>query len=181
MLSLTRARPRDLIKLFHGAARRAHGAHAEIISSRHLEQAFEPYSQERLQDIINEFRSELPEIEKFLLEMKPSKRQRRTAESYQFNSAELGAKLQNAMDHVNLRFTSGRPCTVKSLKQFLYKIDFVTARREQPDGTIDRKYFDESRFLANEITEFGYDWEIHPAYRWALQPQDISDVFESLD
>jgi hypothetical protein len=181
LLSLTRARPRDLVKLFHGAARRAHAGHSTIIQSQHLEQTFERYSQERLQDVVNEFRSEMPDIEKLLLEMKPSKRQRRTAESYQFTTVELSEKLENIMGHVNLRFTNGRECNAKSLKQFLYKIDFITARRDQPDGTIDRKYFDESRFLANEIIEFGYNWEIHPAYRWALQPQDISDVFESLD
>ena len=79
-----------------------------------------------------------------------------------------------------MRFTNGRPVNVKSLKQFLYKIDFITARRKLADGTIDRKYFDESRFLANEFAEFGYDWEIHPAYRWALQPQDVRDVLATL-
>lgn len=84
------------------------------------------------------------------------------------------------MSHTTLRFTNGRHVNVRSLIQFLYKIDFITARRDQADDYIDRKYFDESRFLANEIVEFGYDWEVHPAYRWALQPQDIQNVIESL-
>lgn len=181
LLSLTRARPRDLIKLFHGAARKANAGRATIISSQHLESSFVSYSQERLQDVINEFRSELPEIERLLLEMKPTKRERRTASSYRFETSALSVKLQQIMEHVNMRFTNGRAVNVKSLKQFLYKIDFVTARRELPGGTIDRKYFDESRFLASEFIEFGYDWEIHPAYRWALQPQDIADVFATLD
>src|SRR4051794_38940113 len=88
--------------------------------------------------------------------------------AYQFDSSALSEKLQRIMEHVPMRFTNGRSVNVKSLKQFLYKIDFITARRKLPDGTIDRKYFDESRFLANEFVEFGYDWEIHPAYRWAL-------------
>ena len=30
------------------------------------------------------------------------------------------------------------------------------------------------------FADFGFDWEIHPAYRWALQPQDIQDVIDSL-
>jgi len=68
----------------------------------------------------------------------------------------------------------------RALIQFLYKIDFITARKRLEDGTIDRKYFDRNRFLGNEFADFGYDWEIHPAYRWALQPQDINDVIASL-
>lgn len=179
LLSLTRARPRDLVKLLQGAAKTAHGRRHTVISSEDLENSFQSYSQDRLQDIINEFRSELPDIEKLLLHMRPTKKQRRTAESYQFATDQLSLKLQEILTHVNLRFTNGRYVTPRSLIQFLYKIDFITARRTGPAG-IDRKYFDESRFLANEIVEFGYDWEIHPAYRWALQPQDIQDVIDSL-
>ncbi|QLH70082.1 hypothetical protein LRC39_04720 [Rhodopseudomonas sp. P1] len=180
LTSLTRARPRDLVKLFQGAAKKAHAKNHQIISSEDLESSFQAYSQDRLQDVINEFRSELPEIEKLLLHMRPTKKQRRTAESYQFTTDQLSVKLQEIMGHVSLRFTNGRYVTPRSLIQFLYKIDFITARKEDLAGKIDRKYFDESRFLASEIVEFGYDWEIHPAYRWALQPQDIQDVIDSL-
>lgn len=179
LLSLTRSRPRDLVKLLQGAAKKAYTRGHEIISSEDLENSFQSYSQDRLQDIINEFRSELPDIEKLLLHMRPTKKQRRTAESYQFSTDQLSLKLQDILLHVPLRFTNGRYVTPRSLIQFLYKIDFITARRSGSNG-IDRKYFDESRFLANEIVEFGYDWEIHPAYRWALQPQDIQDVIDSL-
>jgi len=180
LLSLTRARPRDLVKLFHGAARRAQSRNHQIISSEDLDDSFQSYSQERLQDIINEFRTELPQIENLLLNMRPTKKQQRTAENYQFSTDRLSVKLQEIMQHVTLRFANGRYVTPRSLIQFLYKIDFITARRKTASG-IDRKYFDESRFLATEIVEFGYGWEIHPAYRWALQPQDIQDVINSLD
>lgn len=179
LLSLTRARPRDLVKLFHGAARIAFRDRNEIISSTNLEDSFETYSQERLQDIINEFRSELPDMRTLVMHMRPTRRERRTAESYLFSTDELSEKLQAIMHHATLRFTNGQRVTPRSLIQFLYKIDFVTARRDGSDG-IDRKYFDESRFLANEVVEFGYHWEIHPAYRWALQPQDVQDVIDSL-
>jgi hypothetical protein len=83
------------------------------------------------------------------------------------------------MGHVALRFTNGRGVSGRSIIQFLYKIDFITARRDTDQG-IERRYFDEGRFLANEVVEFGYKWEIHPAYRWALQPHDLKDVFASI-
>jgi hypothetical protein len=180
LLSLTRQRPRDLVKLMHGAARKAAAARNEIISSTNLERSFEEYSNERLQDIINEFRSELPGIERLLLEMKPSKKERTAAESYLFSNDKMSAKLREVMQHVNLAFTNGRPVTGKALTQFLYKIDFITARKNLPGGSIERRYFDRSRFLASEFADFGFDWEIHPAYRWALQPQDIQAVIQSL-
>jgi hypothetical protein len=122
----------------HGAAKLAAIKRNQIISSTNLEDSFEEYSNERLQDIINEFRSELPQIERLLLGMKPTKRQRTAAESYLFTNDALSKKLSDIMDHVTLRFTNGRPVSGRSLTQFLYKIDFITARKTMPDGTIER-------------------------------------------
>jgi hypothetical protein len=52
------------VKLTQGSAKKAATARNQIISSTNLERSFEEYSNERLQDIINEFRSELPDIER---------------------------------------------------------------------------------------------------------------------
>lgn len=181
LLSLTRQRPRDLVKLMQGAAKRAYTSTNTIISSRNLESSFESYSNERLQDIINEFKSELPAIDKLLLGMRPTKVERKTSESFLFSNDKLAKKIGGVMEQANFSFTSGRPVGVKSLIQFLYKIDFITARKKRTDGLIDRKYFDNNRFLADEFADFGYDWEIHPAYRWALQPQNIQAVIDSIE
>lgn len=138
ILSLTRARPRDLVKLFHLSAKKAHSKGSQLIESSHLEDIFESYSQERLQDIINEFKSELPDIEKLLLAMKPAKKERRTALNYQFTTDALASKLNNIIGQNTFRFTNNRKVSSRSLIQFLYKIDFITARKEI-DGVIDRK------------------------------------------
>ena len=180
LLSLTRMRPRDLVKLMHGAAKQAATKGHTKISSVDLEDSFESYSNERLQDIINEFRSALPEIKRLLLGMWPTKSERTTAQNYLFTSDRLITKLKEIMNNVHLTFTNGRPVTPRALVQFLYKIDFITARKRLDDGSIDRKFFDQNRFLANEFADFGYEWEIHPAYRWALQPQNVIDVMDSL-
>jgi hypothetical protein len=179
LLSLTRARPRDIVKLLHGAAKRAQLSRNTIISSTNLENSFESYSQERLQDIINEFRSEMDKIDELLLNMKPTKRRQKTADSFQFSTDQLVAKISDIMRHVSISFTNGSSVSPRSIMQFLYKIDFVTARIDK-NGSIERRYFDESRFLASETVEFGYGWEIHPAYRWALQPNNIQDVIDSV-
>ncbi len=181
LLSLTRARPRDLIKLLRLAAQKAHSRGRHIIASNDLNDVFEAYSQERLQDIINEFKSELPEIRRLLMEMKPNKIERRTNTSYHFTTDQLVSKIGNIMSRTSLSFTNKRTVTPRSLVQFLYKIDFITARKQLDDGNIDRRYFEQARFLADEIIDFGYSWEIHPAYRWALQPQDVQQLIDSLD
>lgn len=62
-MSLIRKRPRDLIKLCTLAARQAHQARSPLIRTTHLQAIFDEYSQGRIQDAINEYRSELPEIE----------------------------------------------------------------------------------------------------------------------
>jgi hypothetical protein len=180
LLSLTRQRPRDLVKLMHGAAKNAAATNNQVISSTNLGSSFEEYSNERLQDIINEFRSEMPNIEQFLLEMKPTKKESTAAASYLYSNDRLSKKIAEVMGHMTLKFSNGRPVTVKSIIQFLYKIDFITARKILEDGTIERRFFDRSRFLASEFVDFGFDWEIHPAYRWALQPQNIQEVIDSL-
>lgn len=179
LLSLTRRRPRDLVKLMHGAAREAYSAHHKIILSSDLERSFEGYSTERLQDIVNEFKTELPNIERLVLGFKPGKRTRTASESYLYATDALVKKLQNIMSGAALQFKNRKPVTPKALIQFLYKIDFITARKDFPDG-IDRRTFDQSRFLASEVADFGYNWELHPAYRWALQPQDVNKLLNDI-
>ncbi|HRE61171.1 MAG TPA: hypothetical protein PL096_08685 [Micropepsaceae bacterium] len=180
LLSLCRRRPRDLIKLFHGAARVAFREKSDLIRARHLEQTFSRYSEERLQDIINEFKSELPDIASLVLNMRPTKKELKASQSYRFSTDSILKKLHEIVGRTSLRFKNGRQVTQKSLLHFLYKIDFVTARKEV-NGRVERYYFDQSRFLANEAVDFGFDWEVHPAYRWALQPSDIQEVIDSLD
>ena len=70
--------------------------------------------------------------------------------------------------------------TAKELANFLYKINFLTARKTLESGEIQRKYFEENRYLSHNLVDFGYDWEIHPAFRWALQPDDIESIFRNV-
>ena len=57
LMSLIRKRPRDLVKLLTLAARQAQMEGSDLITTRNLRGIFEEYSQGRLQDTINEYRS----------------------------------------------------------------------------------------------------------------------------
>lgn len=179
LMSLIRKRPRDLVKLCTLAGRSARKDQVSIIGTRNFQAIFEEYSQGRLQDTVNEFRSELPSIEKLLLAMKPSRKERTGQEGYVYTTDGLLKKINSIREQGQFKFATGEIGDSKRLAAFLYKINFLTARKTaQTDGVI-RKYFEENRYLSNGFVDFGFDWEIHPAYRWALQPDNLSAIFSS--
>jgi hypothetical protein len=161
------------------AARDARASGSPIIRTSNLTRVFEEYSQDRIQDTINEFRSELPDVERLLFGMKPSRKERTAKEGYTYTTAQLFQKISNIQEQGQFRMRSGRVVDSKDLAAFLYKINFLTARKDLGD-LIERKYFEDSRYLQSRFADFGFDWEVHPAYRWALQPDDINSIFSEL-
>jgi len=162
LMSLVRKRPRDLVKLCTLAGKNARVTQSNFIHTQNLESVFAEYSQGRLQDTINEFRSELPQIERLLLGMKPSKRGKQTKEGYVYSTDTLIKKLKNIQEQGEFSFSNGKKADSKQLAAFLYKINFITARKESGEE-IQRKYFEENRYLSSEFADFGFDWEVHPA------------------
>ena len=179
MMSLVRKRPRDLVKLCTLAARHAREANNSIITTNDFEAIFEEYSQGRLQDTINEYISELPNIEKLLLSMRPSKIEKETNTANKYTTDSLLKKIENLNPKTYI-FANNKEGNKKSLAAFLYKINFITARKNIKDGVV-RKYFEENRYLSSSFVDFGFSWEVHPAYRWALQPDDIMRIFKEME
>lgn len=180
IMSLIRKRPRDIVKLCTLAARKAGADGRAKIATQDLDGVFSEYSLGRLQDTTNEFRSELSEIERLLLGMKTSKKERRADLGYVYTTDRLLTKIKNIQERGDFTFYSGKRATPNMLAQFMYKINFLTARKETKEGTIIRKYFEENRYLSSSLADFGFDWEVHPAYRWALQPDRIEDIYRTL-
>ncbi|MGN7824899.1 P-loop ATPase, Sll1717 family [Chitinophaga sp. 22536] len=184
LMSLIRQRPRDLVKLCTLAARDAYNKKDSLISTIHFKSIFEEYSQGRMQDTINEYKSELPAIERLLFEMKPSGQQVKQGKWFIYNTNELRSKLSNIIQHGTFTFANGKPAINTELAQFLYKINFITARKIvfSDDGMqeINRKYFEENRYLSSKFVDFGYDWEVHPAFRWVLQPTNVLDLINEI-
>lgn len=181
LMSLIRKRPRDLVKLCNAAAKNAYENRKNKIGSDCLQNVFVTYSQDRIQDTINEYRSELKDIERLLLNMKPSNKERRNNKGYIYDTQGIYAKLNTIMQGGKFCFTNGKTASNKDLLHFLYKINFITARKRREDGYIDRKYFEENKYLTNSTADFGYDWEIHPAFRWALNPERSSILYKEIE
>lgn len=181
LMSLIRKRPRDLVKLCTAAAKQAFDDGENLIHTIHLEPIFEDYSQGRIQDTINEYKTELPEIERLIFGMKPSRRSKIARESFAFSTADLLSKIDNVIQSGVFKFSNGKVADKKELAQFLYKINFLTAWKKDAAGKIQRKDFEENRYLSNRFADFGFSWEIHPAYRWALQPDKLEDLFNEIE
>lgn len=180
LMTLVRKRPRDLIKLFYYSAKEAKKDNAQIIQSAHLQRVFEKYSNERLRDVINEFKTELPQIEDLLLGMRQTAKEREQGIGPVFEDGQLYNKIRNISQGLSLRFSNGEAPSPQNIARFLYKCDFVTARFED-DGFILRKHFEENQILMNNRAQFGFKWEIHPAYRWALEPQKAGTLSDRIE
>ncbi len=180
LMSLIRKRPRDLVKLCTLAAQAACNAGNNRIMTEDFNSVFEQYSQGRLQDTTNEYRSELPQVERLLLNMKPTRRELREGQAAVYSTDELLKKIKNIQEQWIFKFTRGRTANAKDLAQFMYKINFLTARRDLESGEVLRKYFEENKYLSSAFADFGFHWEVHPAYRWALQPDDPRKVAEAI-
>lgn len=131
-------------------------------------------------DTANEYKSELPNISNLLLKMKPTQKELRKNHPCVFTRAELLDKIRNIVSMGSFSFCDGRIVTPSEIAAFMYKINFLTARKNI-NGVIQRLYYDENRYIYNEFTDFGYDYEIHPAYRWALQPDRIDYLFKDIE
>jgi|SRR5271157_519359 len=181
MMSLIRRRPRDLVKLCTLAAQKTNERGGSLIETQDFTAAFDQYSQGRLQDTINEYRSELPSIETLLLNMRPTTQKKRQEKPFIYTTASLITKLRNIQTSQKpFVFYGGRQATEKDLAAFMYKVNFLTARKIIGER-IERQYFEENRYLSSSFVDFGYDWEVHPAYRWALQPNQNRVVVSALD
>lgn len=179
LTSLIRKRPRDLVKLCSAAAKEARRNSSTHIGTKEFNSIFETYSLGRLQDTYIEFRSELPDIEKLLTNMKPTQEEKKDKKGFLYTNAELFEKVANIMKNHTFIFANGEKADKKQLCNFMYKINFLIGRKSMSNKIV-RKYFEEHRYLMNEFADFGFNWEVHPAYRWALQPDNIIDLIQSI-
>ncbi|SDZ11877.1 hypothetical protein SAMN05421881_11551 [Nitrosomonas halophila] len=123
LMSLIRKRPRDLVKLCTLAAKHAGAEKHKLIGTSDFNSIFEEYSQGRLQDTINEYRSELPDIERLLFGMKPSRVERKASEGYTYPTADLLRKIRNIQENKKFIFYGNRPADTKDLAAFMYKLN----------------------------------------------------------
>lgn len=180
LLSVIRNRPRDMVKLCTAAAVQAGSSRYQKLATRHFNQVLADYSLARLEDTTAEYQGELPNIKDLLLRMAPDDKKFVAQESYFYTTEALRKKIKQITLTNRCKFADGRVATEDDLISFLYKISFLTATRRDESGALIRQYFEVNQYLSASL-DFGFDWEIHPAYRWALQPKDVLSVLCTIE
>lgn len=180
LLALIRKRPRDIVKLCSLAAKEAHRNGSSKITTSHFINIFEEYSYGRMQDTVNEFRTELPEIERLITSMRPTRREQTHSDPFVFSTGELNIKMSEVMKYGGFEYSCGRKATPLDLAHFLFKISFLTATKVLENGDVERKYFEDNRYFLHSAIHAGYEWEIHPVYRWSLQPDNIDEIYNRI-
>lgn len=171
IMSLIRRRPRDMVKLCTNAAQFAYDNKSNVIASKHIVEVLESYSSERMTDIINEFGSETTSIKDLLYNMGPTAKEFRykKVDRYLYTTDQLYTKIKNLMESFPIAFAYKPNPDIHDIAHFLFKIGYITARKDLQNGHIERLYFeDKKQLLLRHIGDLGYKWEIHPAYRGAL-------------
>jgi len=180
LTSLIRNRPRDLVKLCAESAKEAFKNGESVIKTEHILAILPKYSESIIDDTIGEYGSELSQIDKLLYGMKPSKKEKSAEDAFKYTTKQLHDKLFNIMQNTNFKFASGAAMTNRALKDFLYKINFITARKGDENGKIIRFNYEENQKLSLPYMEEHYEWEVHLAYRWILTPDSIDEVFKKI-
>lgn len=187
--SLIRRKPRDMVKLCYSAADEAYKKKKKIIDASCFLSILESYSRERLRDLINEYQNQMPQIGKLLMLMAPSKNEMKIklVERYVYDTKELYEKIKNIQNNLTINIYQPDKenlviADFHMIAHFLYMIGFITGRKRNSSGKIDRVYYDESPYLLdNNVGDRGYSWEIHPAYRGALANGNSDNWEATLD
>lgn len=174
--SLIRRKPRDMVKLCQNVSEEAYNKKLSVIDTNCFLSVLEMYSQERLKDLVNEYKNQMPVLNDLLLKMAPTRKEFETKknERYVYTTSELHEKIKNIQSNINVQIylPEKEKMTVADFHQishFLFRIGFITGRKRDAENRIDRVYYDEMPNLLNKnIGDKGYAWEIHPAYRGAL-------------
>lgn len=185
LMTMTRRRPRDLFVLCGLAWDSATNAGRTKITSSDLSDNFIRYSNERLSDEIAEYRHEFKNNDDFkelVLSLKPSRNQRRNHKEkyslYLYDKYSLLKKIDTIIERRNFYFFDGKKAGSLDLAKFLYKANIIIGRKDTDTG-IKRAYYMEQPDLISDNTDYGYKFEVHPAYRWAID-DNHSDVYNSI-
>ena len=190
IFSLIRRKPRDMVKLCLSVSEQAYSQKLNKINDTCFLNILESYSQERLKDLVNEYRNQLPSIQSLLIKMAPTKEEakNKSSQRYVYTTDQLINKIKNIQSNLNIKiyqaeFQQLMPARPLEIAHFLYKIGFITGRSQSSSSVkISRVYYNESPYLLMPTTsDGGYAWEIHPAYRGALAMSNNDSWETTLD
>lgn len=169
LTTLARRRPRWLIELSKVAANAAERAGASRVSIQHIRSTLADFGRRRIEDTNSEFRPQCPQVGEIIAAF--------ADQQEQYTTDQLITTIKNrVLQALSPQIAGGsgktRPIDVA---QFLFRIGFLTARREVENGYEHVTYADNpTLFSVRTNIDQGHSWEIHPVFRQALGLRDES-------
>ena len=168
LATLSRPRPSWLIELCKEAIKSI-SFNEDKITFDIINAELEDFGKRRIEDTIAEFTSQCQNIEEVIEAF--------SQQNERYNTDELLKLIDNRiLNHINLKISGivGKPNN-REVAYFLYQIAFITARRDNPDGSYEHISFEDNPALLKSRTSVdnGVSWEIHPVFRQALQLKNV--------
>ena len=163
LYTLSYERPRwaiQLCKLAQESVLRQHGTH---ISKSHIDDIWGEYGAKRIADLVAEHKHQCPQVEELLNGFRGAHRLMARDELFSWINNRVS-------EHMEPRIEGKHTRVPMEIARFLYRLGFIVARSDGPDGSYEHYRFDQMPDLLTARTDedFGLKWEIHPCYREAL-------------
>ncbi|HWD38752.1 MAG TPA: hypothetical protein VG944_07880 [Fimbriimonas sp.] len=170
--NLCRDRPRWLIELCKEAALRARKRESEVIDKDDVVRSLSDFGRRRLLDIEGEFKAESAQIGTIINGFRGQNESYKTDELLKL----IKNRVTNLAD-VRISYENGR-CSPIQVGHFLFKIGFLTARKDTDQGTYRHFSYAERPDLLRDPANLdqGCSWEVHPIYRQTLEMRDESGL-----
>lgn len=169
LVTSSRERPRDTVQLMNKLIEQAEARGAEKISSNDALSTLFVYSQERVDDIVNENHDRCPDLLKLINYFYDS--------NFEMPFNEVMNKLKNAAG-INVKLNSvamkNDYDSALMLLDFLYQIEFLTARKVDNQRREEYRYirpYENPNLITGSFDLENYIWDIHPCYRAYLMSQ----------
>lgn len=167
--TLSYQRPRWAIQLCKLAQDAALRHNSDRITKESIDEVWGEYGAKRIEDLVSEHKHQCPQVNELLNAFRGASRLT--------TRAELFAWVNNRVSqHLEVRIEGEPTRSPREIARFLYRLGFIVARSENPDGEYEHYPFDQmSDFLmARTDDDFSVKWEIHPCYRQALDIQKLN-------
>lgn len=161
--TLSYERPRwaiQLCKLAQEAAIRRRGT---LIARGDIDEVWGEYGAKRIADLVAEHKHQCAQVQELLNAFRGSERLMSRDELFRWINNRISTHIAPVIEGESTR-------SPMEIARFLYRLGFILARSDRPDGSYEHYRFDQMPdFLTARTDEdFALKWEIHPCYREAL-------------
>ena len=174
--TLSRHRPRWLVELCKLASIEAARQRRTQISLEDVINKLDEFGRRRIGDTVAEFRSQCPQIENLIIAF--------ADQPERVSTDHLIRALRDRVlpgVHPKIEGVIGRAGALE-VAHFLFQIGFLSARRDEPDGSYEHLSYAARPNLLRATTNVdeGVSWEIHPVFRQTLRLKDVESKSEKL-